>query len=117
MGTDGASRTDRSRASACATQYGLDWAAFSAALAATPPGNGGAMMLPWFDAGDHAARADARRSTRRRSSPTTRRANVRAVVEAQMMAMANHSRWMGVAIVDDDLTRPAARPAIATSCR
>ena len=36
--------------------YGLDWAAFEAALRATPAGNGGAMMLPWFESGDHAAR-------------------------------------------------------------
>jgi len=73
--------------------YGLDWDGFSAALGATPPGNRGAMMLPWFEPeitpdvpnpGVHRIgldRADAA-------------ANVRAVVEAQMMSMANHSAWM-----------------------
>ena len=30
-------------------QYGMNWAAFSEALRSTPPGNHGAMMLPWFD--------------------------------------------------------------------
>jgi xylulokinase len=74
--------------------YGLDWAGFSAALRSTPPGNHGAMMLPWFDPeitpdvpvpGVHRLALDAD------DGP----ANVRAVVEAQMMAMANHSRWMG----------------------
>ena len=29
--------------------YGLDWAAFDAALRRTPPGNGGALMLPWSE--------------------------------------------------------------------
>ena len=29
--------------------FGLDWAAFSAALASRPPGNHGAIMLPWFE--------------------------------------------------------------------
>jgi xylulokinase len=74
--------------------YGLDWAGFSAALAATPPGNGGAIMLPWFDpeitphvAAPHVHRFDL--------DPADVAGNVRAIVEAQMMAMANHSRWMG----------------------
>ena len=30
-------------------EYGLDWAGFTAALQATQPGNGGALMLPYFD--------------------------------------------------------------------
>tara|TARA_B100000809_G_scaffold201589_1_gene202219 strand:+ start:1341 stop:2963 length:1623 start_codon:yes stop_codon:yes gene_type:complete len=74
---------------------GLDWAGFSAALRDTPPGNGGAIMLPWFEP----------EITPNVQEPGVRRygldetdgpANVRAVVEAQMMAMAIHSRWMGV---------------------
>lgn len=71
-------------------EYALDWDGFSRALEETPAGNGGAIMLPWFDpeimphVTEHGVRrfgldsADAAR-------------NVRAVVEAQMMAMANHS--------------------------
>ena len=74
---------------------GLDWAGFSAALRDTPPGNGGAIMLPWFEP----------EITPNVQEPGVRRyglgetdgpANVRAGVEAQMMAMAIHSRWMGV---------------------
>jgi xylulokinase len=74
--------------------YGFDWAAFSAALAARPPGNHGAMMLPWFDpeitpfVGTPGVR-------RIDLDPADAAANVRAIVEAQMMAMANHTRWMG----------------------
>ncbi|HSM62245.1 MAG TPA: FGGY family carbohydrate kinase, partial [Longimicrobiales bacterium] len=29
--------------------FGLDWEAFSTALRSTPPGNDGALMLPWFE--------------------------------------------------------------------
>lgn len=74
--------------------YGLDWAGFSAALAARPAGNQGAMMLPWFDPEitPHVITPGVRRIN---LDLTDAPANVRAVVEAQMMAMANHSRWMG----------------------
>lgn len=70
-------------------RYGLDWAGFSRALAATPPGNNGALMIPWVEA----------EITPTVDSPGVRRfnlreddapANVRALVEGQMMAMANH---------------------------
>ena len=73
--------------------FGLDWAGFSAALASRPPGNHGALMLPWFDP----------EITPYVGTPGVRRigmdaadvaANVRGIVEAQMMAMANHTRWM-----------------------
>ena len=30
-------------------QFGLTWSGFSAALDATPPGNDGRILLPWFD--------------------------------------------------------------------
>lgn len=75
--------------------YGLDWAGFSAALRSTPPGNHGALMLPWFDpeiTPDVPVPGVHRLTLNAYDGP----ANVRAVVEAQMMAMANHSRWMGV---------------------
>ena len=69
--------------------HGLDWAAFSNALRSTAPGNGGALMLPWFEPEitPHAASAGVRRIN---LSADDAPANVRAVVEAQMMAMANH---------------------------
>jgi len=75
--------------------HGMNWDAFSRALRGTRPGNGGALMLPWFEA----------EITPPVAQPGVRRygldaadgpANVRAVVEAQMMALANHSQWMGV---------------------
>lgn len=76
---------------------GLDWAGFSLALQATPPGNGGALMLPWFE--PEITPAVERPGARRlRLDPLDHAANVRAVVEGQMMAMANHSVWMGVRI-------------------
>ncbi len=75
--------------------YGMDWAAFSAALASTPLGNNGALMLPWFELEitPTVVRPGARRQDLDVSDAP---ANVRAVVEAQMMALANHSAWMGV---------------------
>ncbi|MDP2321209.1 MAG: FGGY-family carbohydrate kinase [Acidobacteriota bacterium] len=68
----------------------LDWAGFSAALDRTPAGNGGAVMLPWLEpeitppvrlAGVRRFAYDGNDADR----------DVRAVVEGQMMAMANHS--------------------------
>lgn len=75
-------------------QYGFDWAGFSAALLSRPPGNHGAIMLPWFDPEitPHVTAPGVRRID---LDPADAAANVRAVVEAQMMAMANHTRWMG----------------------
>ncbi len=77
--------------------YGLDWPGFSAALAATPAGNGGRMMLPWFE--PEITPTVVHPGVRRRDlDPADANANVRAIVEAQMMAIASHSSWMGVAI-------------------
>ncbi|HXT68789.1 MAG TPA: FGGY-family carbohydrate kinase [Vicinamibacterales bacterium] len=73
--------------------YGMNWAAFSVALRSTPPGNGGAIMLPWFDPEitPHVLEPGVRRvSLREDDAP----GNVRAIIEAQMMAMANHTLWM-----------------------
>jgi len=73
----------------------LDWDGFSAALRATPPGNDGKLMLPWFEPeivphvlspGVH------RRGLEESDGP----GSCRAVVEAQMISMKNHSEWMGV---------------------
>ena len=72
--------------------HGLTWPDFSRALASTPPGNGGRLMLPWF----------APEITPPVSVPGVRRygpddgvyTDVRAVVEGQQMAMALHSKWM-----------------------
>jgi xylulokinase len=73
--------------------FALDWDAFSATLRDTPAGNGGAMMTPWFvpeitplvaHAGTHLHELGAR----------DRPGMVRAVIEAQAMAMRLHSRWI-----------------------
>lgn len=77
--------------------FGMTWEEFSRALRATAPGNGGAVMLPWFEP----------EITPPVPDPGVRRygldandgpSNVRAVIEAQLLAMLRHSRWMGVRI-------------------
>jgi xylulokinase len=70
--------------------YRLDWNGFSRALRETPPGNRGALMLPWFEPEitPHVEHPGVRR---RNLAEGDASANVRAVVEAQMMAMANHA--------------------------
>ena len=74
---------------------GLDWDGFSDALRRTPPGNGGAMMLPWFEPEITPSVLTPGVRTTGLSEPPGP-AHVRAVIEAQMMSMALHSRWMGV---------------------
>jgi xylulokinase len=77
--------------------YRMSWADFSAALARTAPGNDGRTLLPWFDP----------EITPLVLTPGVQRSgldvsdadgNVRGVIEAQMMALFLHSRWMGVKI-------------------
>lgn len=77
--------------------YSLSWAEFAAALERTPAGNGGRTLLPWF----------APEITPLVLTPGVRRdgleaadadGNVRGIIEAQMMALFLHSRWMGVRI-------------------
>ena len=72
--------------------YGMDWDGFSAALRTTPPGNGGAMMTPWFvpEITPLVTRADVRRHGLNDADAAPA---VRAIVEAQAMAMRLHSRW------------------------
>jgi xylulokinase len=73
----------------------MDWAAFSQALTATPPGV--QIVLPWFEPEITPAVAVA--GVRRYGvSDRDPAAQVRALVDAQMMTMALHSRWMGVDI-------------------
>lgn len=75
--------------------YKLDWEKYNKLMATTKPGNGGAMMLPWFEseivprvhkAGVHRLNLDANDAA----------GNCRAIVEAQMMSMRVHSGWMKV---------------------
>jgi xylulokinase len=71
-------------------RFGYDWRAFSRALQTTPAGNNGGLMLPWFEPEitPHVSRPGVRR---RNLAADDAASNVRGVVEAQMMAMANHS--------------------------
>lgn len=76
-------------------RYGLSWDDFSDILLQTPPGNNGRIMLPYF----------LPEITPRVLEPRVLRfgglleddvnANVRAIAEAQVMAIFNHSNWTG----------------------
>ena len=72
--------------------YGLDWDGFSSTLAATPPGNDGALMVPWF-VPEITPTVEAPGPHRLRLDPSDAPRNVRAVVEGQALAMRLHSRW------------------------
>jgi xylulokinase len=88
-------------------EYGLDWVGFSDALRQTLPGNQGGMMLPWFE--PEITPPVPRPGVRRFDlDPLDAKANVRAVIEGQMMAMARHSRWMGVRVATIHATGGAA---------
>ena len=77
--------------------FGLTWSAFSEALASTPPGNGGRMLLPWFEP-EITPTVLEPAVHRHRLAPDDGPGHVRAVVEAQQMALALHSRWMDVRV-------------------
>ena len=76
-------------------QFAMTWEDFSEALRQTSPGNDGASLLPWFEP----------EITPQVSAPAVRHfaldgagasRHVRGIVEAQAMALARHSTWMGV---------------------
>lgn len=78
-------------------ECGLDWPGFSQTLRASRPAETNGLMLPWFE--PEITPAVHTPGVRRRGLEASDRvANVRALVESQMMAMSIHSRWMGVAI-------------------
>ncbi len=77
--------------------FGMSWAEFSRTLETTEPGNNRRIFLPWYEpeitppvmaAGVHRFGFD------EGDAP----AHVRGVIEAQLMAIARHSRWMQVAV-------------------
>ncbi len=78
-------------------RYGLDWDGFAAALRATPPGNGGALMLPYF-APEIVPHVPEPGVVRQHLGEDDTAANVRAVIEAQALSSRLHSRWMDVDI-------------------
>jgi xylulokinase len=75
--------------------FGLTWSGFSEALAATPPGNNGRVLLPWFDPEitPPVLIAGVRRYGLTEDDGP---GHVRGVVEGQMLSIARHSKWMGV---------------------
>lgn len=78
-------------------RHHLDWKAFGEALRQTPPGNQGALMLPYF-APEIVPKVAAAGVVRHSLDPNDPRAEVRAVIEAQALSSKIHSEWMGVAI-------------------
>ena len=77
-------------------QYGLkDWDEFGKQVEAAPPGNHGAIMLPWFEA-EIVPRVNRPGVQRFGLDEKNAAANCRAIVEAQMMSMRLHSQWMKV---------------------
>ena len=76
-------------------EFGMTWQTFSQTLENTPPGNGGRIFLPWYEP----------EITPPVQTPGVHRyglqkddaaGHVRGVIEAQLMAIARHSRWMEV---------------------
>jgi len=77
--------------------FGMSWSDFSSALASTPAGNHGGVVIPWY-VPEITPPVTTPVVHRYRLSPDDGPANVRGVVEAQQMALALHSRWMSVAV-------------------
>jgi len=78
-------------------RFGLSWEQFADILRRTPAGNRGRILLPWFEP----------EITPTVTAPGIRcygldagdaEGHVRGVVEAQMMALARHARWMDVEV-------------------
>lgn len=91
----------------------LDWGSFSRALDGTPPQ--ASILLPWFE--PEITPAVPMPGVRRYGlSNGNAGDDVRALIDSQMMAMARHSRWMGVAITTIHATGGAAanRPILQT---
>lgn len=77
--------------------FGFTWTDFSRALNITPAGNQGRVLIPWFES-EITPAVTAPNVRRYRLAEDDAAANVRAVVEAQQMAMAVHAGWMAVTI-------------------
>lgn len=88
--------------------FGLDWDGFSRLLDETPPGNGGALMLPWFEP-EITPSVEVAGIHRLHLAESDAGANVRGVVEGQMLAMRLHSRWTAPRVDRIHATGGAAR--------
>ena len=91
-------------------EHGLDWNGFSACLAETPPGNNGALMIPWF-VPEITPTTTAVGPHRQQLETSNAAANVRAVVEGQAMAMRLNSKWFAPAVKEIRATGGAAANA------
>jgi xylulokinase len=76
-------------------RYGLTWDDFSNILVQTPPGNNGRIMLPYFRPEITPLVLEPEVLRFGGLSEDDAKANVRAVAEAQVMAMYRHSGWTG----------------------
>lgn len=94
-------------------QYQLDWSAFeSDAMAKTPLGNDGNVMLPFFGPEITPRRdfnAPVRRGTHEFESGENSAAQVRALLEGQFLNMKRHTDWIGIAADRILLTGGASR--------
>lgn len=88
-------------------KFHLSWSTFGEALHRTPPGNGGRIMLPWFEP-EITPTVLTPGARRYGLDPGDADGNVRAVIEGQQMAMALHSRWMNVKVDSIHATGGAA---------
>lgn len=75
--------------------YLLSWEGFDQALMKAPPGNLGRIMLPYFDP-EIVPRVQNAGVQRFGLSVDDVSGNCRALIEAQMMSMKIHSRWMNI---------------------
>lgn len=83
------------RKSVCERYFGKeDWDAFARALAQSPPGNNGKMMLPFFEP-EIVPKTAGAVVVRQGMDESDAEANIRAVVEAQAMSFAIHAEYMG----------------------
>ncbi|MDA0710581.1 MAG: FGGY-family carbohydrate kinase, partial [bacterium] len=76
-------------------QFHLTWDSFSQALKASPPGNNGKILLPFFET-EIVPRVATPGIHRFDLEKSDGKGHCRAVVEAQMMSMRLHANWMGV---------------------
>ena len=74
-------------------QYGLDWEGFNQALTSTVPGNNGGILLPYFDP-EIIPKVLKPGVKRFHLDVKDAAANCRALIEAQMLSMRLHSKWM-----------------------
>ncbi|MGA1531239.1 MAG: xylulokinase [Kiritimatiellia bacterium] len=74
-------------------QFALDWDGYRAAMAETPPGNQGRLMLPWYE--PEIVPKVVKPGVRRLNlNEDDRAGNCRALVEGQILAMRLHAGWM-----------------------